>query len=143
MSSGLIGESDSGGNQGKYHSIAQDTTPESKMGIEMTAIQDSAAFTMPEVQEMQEEELIEFEFQVTGMTCVNCSNNITRKVKAEFESKQMRSMDIILLVHKMLTRFPLRVFKDKSVTPQMICDFVTGIGFKCELLCMNEIENEE
>ena len=42
---------------------------------------------MPEVQEMQEEELIEFEFQVTGMTCVNCSNNITRKVKAEFESK--------------------------------------------------------
>ena len=38
MSTGLIGEADSGGNQGKYHSIAQDTTRESKIGIEMTAI---------------------------------------------------------------------------------------------------------
>mmetsp|Transcript_1882 Transcript_1882/g.2715 ORF Transcript_1882/g.2715 Transcript_1882/m.2715 type:complete len:121 (+) Transcript_1882:144-506(+) len=87
--------------------------------------------------------MIEFEFKVTGMTCVNCSNNIERKMHGAFDEKEMSSVCIVLLVHKMIVIFPQRVFNSRAVTPQDICDFVTGIGFKCELLGMTEISSEQ
>ena len=38
-------------------------------------------------------------------------------MRAEYDEKEMQSINIILLVHKMLTRFPQRVFKNRTVTP--------------------------
>ena len=51
----------------------------------------------------------------------------------------MASVSIILLTHKMQATFPQRVFDEKIVTPQIICDKVLMIGFGCELLGMAEI----
>ena len=89
-----------------------------------------------------EEQYIEFEFQITGMSCVNCSNNIERKMRGAYEEKEMQSINIILLVHKMLTRFPQHIFDDRIVTPQQICEFVQSIGFGCSLLGMSQIAKE-
>ena len=63
-------------------------------------------------------------------------------MRGAFEDKEMESIDIILLVHKMLVCFPQQVFDERIVTPQLICEFVKGIGFGCSLLGMSEIVNE-
>ena len=66
----------------------------------------------------QAEDLIQFEFKVSGMSCVNCSNNIERKIHGQFDEKEMKSVTIVLLVHKLFTVFPQRVFSSRAVTPQ-------------------------
>ena len=68
--------------------------------VEMTdtmAMNHGAALMSPSPRK-KKEQIIEFEFQVTGMSCVNCSNNIERKMRGAFEDKEMESIDIILLV---------------------------------------------
>ena len=90
----------------------------------------------------QAEDLIEFEFKVSGMSCVNCSANIERKFHAQYDEKELKSVTIVLLVHKLIAVFPQRVFSSRAVTPQAICEFVTGIGFACELLGMAEISED-
>ena len=65
----------------------------------------------------QSEDLIQFEFKVAGMTCANCSGNIERKMHGQFDEKEMKSVTIVLLVHKMIAVFPQRVFSSRAVTP--------------------------
>ena len=38
-------------------------------------------------------------------------------MRGAYEEKEMQSINIILLVHKMLTRFPQHIFDDRIVTP--------------------------
>ena len=96
----------------------------------------------PSLHATQAGDLIQFEFKVSGMSCVNCSNNIENKLHGKFDEKEMKSCTIVLLVHKLFTVFPQRVFSSRAVTPQSIAEFVTGIGFACELLGMTEISNQ-
>ena len=51
----------------------------------------------------------------------------------------MQEVSIVLLTHKLYATFPQRVFNEKIVTPEIICNTVLMIGFGCELLSMTEI----
>ena len=88
-------------------------------------------------------DFIEFEFKITGMTCVACSGSIERLMHNEFDSKGMRSVAIVLLTHKMTTVFDASSFTTKKVTPEMICDEIDMIGFGAELNGMVEISAED
>ena len=114
-------DSEMPGNSSGYKSLGQHTTTlqNSALDHEDMTLQIEMTEHSPSKIGIQEvdEEIIEFEFSVTGMSCVNCSNNIEKKMRGEYNDKEMQSINIILLVHKMLTRFPLRVFREKAVTP--------------------------
>ena len=88
-------------------------------------------------------DFIEFEFKITGMTCVACSGSIERLMHNEFDSKGMKSVAIVLLTHKMTTVFDASSFTTKKVTPEMICDEIDMIGFGAELNGMVEISAED
>ena len=90
-----------------------------------------------------EAEFIEFEFKITGMTCVACSGSIERLMHNEFDSKGMKSVAIVLLTHKMTAVFDANSFQTKKVTPEMICDEIDMIGFGAELNGMVEISAED
>ena len=91
----------------------------------------------------ENDDQVEMEFKVGGMTCVACSSSIERLMHNEFDSKGMVSVCIVLLTHKMTIKFKNSVFEKKIVTPTMICDEVEMIGFDCELLGINEIKHNE
>ena len=95
------------------------------------------------VQEQKGEDLVEFEFKVTGMTCVACSSSIERLMHNEFDAKGMKSVAIVLLTHKMTATFEAKSFNTKQVTPEMICDEVEMIGFDAELAGITEIGAED
>ena len=84
-----------------------------------------------------------FEFSVTGMTCVACSSSIERLIHNEFDKKSLITVSIVLLTNKMFCTFESHVFKDKHVTPEMICDEVDMIGFECQLISITEMKGEE
>jgi len=86
--------------------------------------------------------MIEFVFELTGMSCAACTNSIERLMHSNFDEKGMQSVAVVLLTHKMVATFPLRVFRDKAVTPKLICDTFESTKFTCELLGMTEISNE-
>ena len=73
------------------------------------------------------------------MTCVACSGSVERLMHNSFDKKEMVSVSIVLLTHKMIATFPQRVFTEKTVTPESICSAVFMIGFGCSLLGMTEI----
>ena len=43
-----------------------------------------------EVTSKSSDDLVKFEFKITGMTCVACSGSIENLMKMEFESKKMK-----------------------------------------------------
>jgi|694.fasta_scaffold104927_5 hypothetical protein len=43
----------------------------------------------------------------------------------------------------MFCTFEADVFKNKLVTPEMICDEVDMIGFECQLISITEMKGEE
>ena len=90
-----------------------------------------------------DDDIVEMEFKVGGMTCVACSSSIERLMHNEFDSKGMISVCIVLLTHKMTLQLKSEVFNSKTVTPEMICDEVEMIGFECELLGISEIKQDE
>ena len=94
-------------------------------------------------QEEQVKDNIIFEFNVSGMTCVACSNSIERLIHNEFDKKCMVSVTIILLTNKMYCTFESHVFNDKKVTPEIICEEVDMIGFECHLISITEMKGEE
>ena len=49
----------------------------------------------------EQQDLVEFEFKVGGMTCVACSSSVERLMHNEFDSRGMVSVTIVLLTHKM------------------------------------------
>lgn len=59
-----------------------------------------------EMAELGNRNLIEFTFKIEGMTCVACSNSIERLMHNSFDAKDMQSVSIVLLTHKMVTTFP-------------------------------------
>ena len=59
-----------------------------------------------EMVELGNRNLIEFTFKIEGMTCVACSNSIERLMHNSFDAKDMQSVSIVLLTHKMVTTFP-------------------------------------
>jgi hypothetical protein len=61
----------------------------------------------------------------------------------EFSSKQLVSVTIILLTHKMVATFEASVFHDKQVTPEMVCEVIESIGFNCTLVSITELKGEE
>ena len=69
----------------------------------------------------EQEQLIEFTFKIEGMTCVACSSSVERLMHNSFDKKEMISVSIVLLTHKMIATFPQRVFLEKTVTPEIIC----------------------
>ena len=94
------------------------------------------------VDQMIQDQVI-FEFSVTGMTCVACSGSIERLIHNEFDKKSLISVSIVLLTNKMFCTFDAHVFKDKEVTPEMVCEEVDGIGFECGLISITEMKGEE
>lgn len=100
--------------------------------------------TQPESDRIKStDDLVKFEFSITGMTCVNCSGTIEKLMHTEFDSKKMKECQIALLTHKMNLTFAASVFLSKEVTPEMICDEVEMIGFGCELLNMLEMNEKD
>ena len=89
--------------------------------------------------ESDEEDMVEMEFTIGGMTCVNCSSSIERMMHNEFDDKGLKKVSIVLLTHKMTATFTAIAFKEKTVTPDAICEEVEMIGFDCEQTGMNEI----
>ena len=87
----------------------------------------------------EQADFIEFEFKITGMTCVACSGSIERLMHNSYDSKGMKSVAIVLLTHKMTVVFDADSFLTKKVTPEMICDEIDMIGFGAELNGMVEI----
>ena len=87
----------------------------------------------------EKQTLIIFEFAVNGMTCVACSSTIERAMHTEFDQKHMVDFSIALLTHKMQMTFAESVFKNKEVTPELICEEVDMIGFECNLLSITEV----
>lgn len=77
------------------------------------------------------------------MTCVACSSSIERLIHNEFDQKSLITVSIVLLTNKMFATFEANVFKDKLVTPEMICDEVDMIGFECQLISITEMKGEE
>ena len=98
---------------------------------------------MENLVQREAQDLVEFEFKVTGMTCVACSGTIERMMHNEFDSKGMKSVAIVLLTHKMTATFESRSFTTKLVTPQIVCDEVEMIGFEAELAGITEISPED
>jgi hypothetical protein len=64
-------------------------------------------------------------------------------MQSTFGPKDMVSNQIVLLTHKMFTTFEAKVFHDKQVTPEMVCDAVDAIGFTCSLVSITEMKGEE
>ena len=91
----------------------------------------------------EQADFIEFEFKITGMTCVACSNSIERLMHNEFDAKGMKSVAIVLLTHKMKAVFIASSFATKKVTPDIICEEIDMIGFGAELIGMVEISAED
>ena len=76
------------------------------------------------------------------MTCVSCSSAIERGLTLAFKDKGLvndKSVNVILLVHKMKITF----FKDQArvanVTPEQIIEEVEDLGFGAKLI--NTFEN--
>ena len=91
----------------------------------------------------EQADFIEFEFKITGMTCVACSNSIERLMHNEFDAKGLKSVAIVLLTHKMKAVFIASSFATKKVTPDIICEEIDMIGFGAELIGMVEISAED
>ena len=62
-----------------------------------------------------------------------CTSAIERMMHTEFDGKGMTKVEIVLLTCKMTATFDARVFKDKTVTPDVVCEEVEMIGFECSL----------
>jgi cation transport ATPase len=88
------------------------------------------------------EDLVEFLFTVSGMTCVACSNTVERLMKQSFSEKGMVEVNIVLLTCKMTARFKASAFTKKQVTPDIICEEVEMVGFECSLISMQELSAE-
>jgi hypothetical protein len=58
----------------------------------------------------EDDDLIEMEFKVGGMTCVACSSSIERLMHNEFDGKGLVSASVVLLTHKLTTTFKAQVF---------------------------------
>ena len=61
-------------------------------------------------QNSEDDDLIEMEFKVGGMTCVACSSSIERLMHNEFDQKGLVSASVVLLTHKLTTTFKAQVF---------------------------------
>ena len=61
---------------------------------------------IPSTKPEEEQNKIEFEFKIEGMTCVACSSSIERLMHNQFDKKGMESVSIVLLTHKMQALFP-------------------------------------
>ena len=87
--------------------------------------------------------ITEYEFIVTGMTCVACSNNIERNMHKKFDEKGLNSISVVLLTNKLQASFIRDTqdytakfddgMKDQGVNSSEIVELVSGLGFSCTL----------
>ena len=122
----------SSNNQASFDTKSEEHSASQKQGLENTAV--SGGGKSHDVVN-----LVEFEFKVSGMTCVACSSSIERLMHNEFDKKGMVSVSIVLLTHKMTAVFEAEKFSRKEVTPEIICDEIDCIGFGAKLSSMSEI----
>ena len=61
--------------------------------------------------------VVEYEFAVTGMSCVACSNNVERKMHEFYDNEGLQSVSVVLLTNKMVAAFIQKSHDEWSVTP--------------------------
>mmetsp|Transcript_32222 Transcript_32222/g.49289 ORF Transcript_32222/g.49289 Transcript_32222/m.49289 type:complete len:252 (+) Transcript_32222:96-851(+) len=78
------------------------------------------------------------------MTCVACSSAIEKGLLSEFKGKGLlneKSVNVMLLVHKLRITFKKQLASDHNITPETIINEVEDLGFGARLL--HKFEQEE
>lgn len=87
--------------------------------------------------------LVELEFKIVGMSCVNCSNAVESIVRKAFP--EIADVQITLLTCKMRVKFDSKLFFTKEITPATICSEVKEKkkGYECDFIGMAEVSPSE
>lgn len=78
--------------------------------------------------------IINYEFQVDGITCTNCTNSIEKAIRENFTLKGLIDVNCALLTHELKVVFQDLAEDSASVDSQSVCDVIENIGYGCKFI---------